>query len=108
MECLSYEALPDTDCDVVQLEWWKNNQEQFPLLSYLVWVIFAVPVASTKSERVFSVAGNIVTAKRANLNPERVENIVIVNTNIWILREMGIRKWGLLNYLLLFSIFYLK
>ena len=36
-------------------QWWKNHAEQFPLLAGLVRVVFGVPVASSKSERVFSV-----------------------------------------------------
>ena len=48
--------------------------------------------ASSKSERVFSVAGNIVTPKRTRLNTEKTESLVIVNTNLRILRDMGIRK----------------
>ena len=51
-------------------------------------VVFAIPVASSKSERVFSVAGNTVTQKRASL----VENCVIVQSNMNLLREIGFRK----------------
>ena len=71
-ECNSYEALPDAAANVDQLRWWQAHQEQFPLLSYLVRVVFAVPAASSKSERVFSVAGNMVTPKRNRLSPEQV------------------------------------
>ena len=71
-ECRSYEALPDAPGDVDQLRWWQHHQEQFPLLSYLARVVFAVPAASSKSERVFSVAGNMVTPKRNSLAPKQV------------------------------------
>ena len=54
-ECTSYELLPDAQSSVDQLQWWKNHAEQFPLLAGLVRVVFGVPVASSKSERVFSV-----------------------------------------------------
>ena len=84
-----YETLPDASNSVNQLEWWKVNEGQFPLLLYLVRVVFAVPVASSKSERVFSVASNTVTPKRSNLEPLTVESIVTTNCNIRILREMG-------------------
>ena len=63
-ECKSYEALPDAPVDVDQLLWWQHHQEQFPLLSCLAQVVFAVLAASSKSERFFSVAGNIVTPLR--------------------------------------------
>ena len=91
-ECLSYEELPDASSDVEQLQWWKNHQEQFPLLAHMVRVVFAVTVASSKSERVFSVAGRTVTAQRASMNPEKVEDMVTVNTNIRLLRQFGLKK----------------
>ena len=72
-EVRSYEALPDARTEVDQLGFWAAHQEQFPLLSYLVRVIFPVPAASSKSERVFSVAGNNVTPKRNQLSPKQVE-----------------------------------
>ena len=75
-----------------QLTWWKQHQEQFPLLAFLVRVVFAVPAASSKSERVFSLAGLVVSALRNRLNPIKVENIVTIHSNLPILKEMGIRK----------------
>ena len=42
------------------LEWWKHHESQFLLFAKLV---FPVPAASTKSERVFSVASNVVTPR---------------------------------------------
>ena len=52
----------------------------------------AVPAASSKSEQVVSVAGNVVTPKRAKLNPEKVEDLVVVNCNLRLLKTMGFRK----------------
>ena len=80
-ECSSYELLPDADSGIDQLLWWKDYQQQFPLLSYLARVVFAVPAASSKSERVFSMAGNIVTPKRASLNPEKMEQLIVIKCN---------------------------
>ena len=40
----------------------------------------------------FSVAGRTVTAQRGNQSPEKVEDVVIVNSNCRILREMGMMK----------------
>ena len=82
--------LPDAPPDDDQLEWWKSHQEQFPLLSYLVRCVFAVPVASSKSERVFSIAGLLVTAIRNRLDPETMESLV--KCNLELVREMGVRK----------------
>ena len=46
-------------------------------LALLVRVVFAIPAASYKSERVFSVAGRVVTPDRNRLAPEIVEDLVI-------------------------------
>ena len=47
------------DTHKASLECWKHHihESQFPLLAKLV---FPVPAASSKSERVFSVTGNVV------------------------------------------------
>ena len=37
-------------------------------------------------------AGNTVTPKRARLSPESVEELVIVNCNVGLLKELGIRS----------------
>ena len=49
-------------------------------------------MASSKSERVFSVASNVVTLKRTRLTTETTESLVIVKTNLPILRKMKLRK----------------
>ena len=43
------------------------------------------PAASSKCERVFSMAGNIVTPKRASLNPEKVEQLIVIKCNMQLL-----------------------
>ena len=67
-------------------EWWKHHESRFPLHAKLVKVVFKVPAASSKSEQVFSVAGNVVTPKRAKLNPENVEHLVVVMCNLRLLK----------------------
>ena len=68
------------------MEWWRHHEAQFPLLSKTVKVVFPTPAAS--SERVFSVAGNVVTPKRARLNPEKIEDLVVVKCNLRLLKGM--------------------
>ena len=59
--------------------------------------------ASSKSKRVFSVAGNTVTPKRASLNPEKVEDLVVVKCNLELLRILGMRQQTCLFSVLLFT-----
>jgi hypothetical protein len=91
-ECQEYEALHHAAQDVDQLGWWRIHQEQFPLLSFLARVVFSVPVASSKSERVFSAAGRCVRPDRSRLAPEMVESLVVMCCNLPLLKEMGLRK----------------
>ena len=59
----------------------------------LVKGVFPVAAASSKSEWVFSVAGNVVNPKRrAKLNPEKVEDLVVVKCNLKLLKTMGFIK----------------
>ena len=71
---------------------WKVKATLFPLLSYLARFVLCIPAASSKSERVFSAAGQIVTAKRASLNPEKVEDLVIMTCNSRLLEDFAIEK----------------
>ena len=62
-----------------------------------------LPAASSKSERVFSAAGNTVTPKRANLNPEKVEECVIVRCNLRLLKLMGLLETSVRVHLFIYS-----
>ena len=90
-EMQSYEALPGAEQGVDQLNWWRLHQEQLPLLASIVRVVFAVQAASSKSERIFSAAGRVVTPLRSRLDPEKVEDQLMIKLNIELLKEMG--RW---------------
>ena len=90
-EMKSFELLPDENLGTDMLEWWKNHRDMFPLLSFLARVVFAVPAASSKSERVFSAAGSVLTCRRSQLNPDKVEDILTIKLNLSLLKEYG--KW---------------
>ena len=81
-ECLVYEALPPADSTVDLLSWWRVHQEQLPLLAHLTRVVMAVPVASSSSERLFSLSGRLVTPARNRFNPTRVETMVMIQANL--------------------------
>ena len=51
------------------------------LASLAKWIL-TIPASSSKSERVFSTGGNIVTAKRNRLSPKNVESLIVIKENM--------------------------
>jgi len=74
------------------LEWWKTNSARLPSLSKLARSYLAIPASSTSSERMFSIAGNIINCRRTNLTSETVNKLVFVRDNI---QKVKITKWNL-------------
>ena len=64
------------------LEWWKENQPKYPLLAKLAKQYLCVPGTSVPSERVFSTAGDIVTAQRSSLTSEHVDQLLFLQKNL--------------------------
>ena len=64
--------------------WWKDvgvAKHKLYRLAYLASYYLAMMVSSANVERLFSAAGRLVSALRASLGGEVVENILLVNTN---------------------------
>ena len=76
-----YEAFSLPPKNVSILEWWKCHANVLPLLSKLAKKVLTVPASSAKSERVFSYAGNFVTAKRNSLGAKKVEDLIVIKEN---------------------------
>lgn len=78
-EIHKYLLLPPTTSDA--LDWWKINHTSFPRLSKLARIILSIPATSAPSERAFSAAGNLITAKRSQIDPLRVKQILFIHDN---------------------------
>lgn len=70
------------DLKCCPLKWWKENEKQYPLLSTLAKAFLSIPATSVPSERVFSTAGDIVSAQRSQLLPENVDVLVFLKKNM--------------------------
>ena len=68
--------------DTPPLDWWKVNGHRFPSLARLARKYLAITATSTPAERVFSVAGLVVSHLRASLSPEHVDMLVFLNKNM--------------------------
>lgn len=81
------------DLSLNPANWWDNKKVDFPKLSKLATAIHAIPASSTPSERGFSQSGAVLTPKRTNLNPECVEDILIIRSDSGKFAGHSIWKW---------------
>ena len=78
-EVTRYVSEPSSTVD--PLTWWRERAPTYPIISRLAKKYLAIPASSVPSERIFSLAGNIVTKKRANLKPENVDRLIFLHKN---------------------------
>ncbi|KAJ8341202.1 hypothetical protein SKAU_G00334930 [Synaphobranchus kaupii] len=81
-EVASYKAASGIPVDGDPLAWWKSNECKYPHIAMMARRYLAVPGTSVPSERVFSTAGDIVTAKRSTLSPDNVDILIFLKKNL--------------------------
>lgn len=71
------------------LQWWKSHLDKFPKISIVAQAFLGIPGTSIPSKRVFSCAGDIVTATRSCLDPELVDKLIFFKMNFryWLVRR---------------------
>ncbi|CAF0780871.1 unnamed protein product [Didymodactylos carnosus] len=62
------------------LEFWHENQRTYPILSKVARKIHSIPAATAAVERQFSSAGFVVTERRSSINPEQVDNVLLIRS----------------------------
>src|SRR5687768_14714511 len=62
-------------------EWWASKKSKYPILARMARVYLAAPATSTPSERLFSDAGNLLSAKRTRMGPELFKHIMFLKRN---------------------------
>ncbi|KAL8170406.1 hypothetical protein V2J09_022210 [Rumex salicifolius] len=63
------------------LNWWRDNQKRYPILSKMARDVLAIPVTSVASESAFSTGGRVLDSFRTSLTPKMVE--VLICTQDW-------------------------
>lgn len=58
--------------------WWKAHESLYSNLALLAKRYLAVPAMSVASERVFSTAGDVVTASRSALTSDNVDKLIFL------------------------------
>ena len=62
--------------------WWKESSSRFKTLAKLAHKYLCIPATSFPSERLFSIAGCVVTARRACLDPDSVNMLCFLKSNL--------------------------
>ena len=86
-EIQSYLAIPEPSEEEEILPWWDDHKKMFPVLYKLAKHYLCIPAASSKSERVFSCAGNTVTTRRTRLDANKVEMLVVLKQNQQLVKD---------------------
>lgn len=73
---------PQPDTESNPLSWWKLQAPHYPGLSKIAQKYLCICATSEASERLFSVAGNVVTAKRSCLKPDKVNMLTFLANNL--------------------------
>jgi len=70
------------NADVDALTWWSDNRAVFPNVASVAARYLAIPATSVMSERQFSAAGRLITKLRNRLEPDRVDTILFLYSNM--------------------------
>ncbi|XP_078018496.1 E3 SUMO-protein ligase ZBED1-like [Epinephelus lanceolatus] len=81
-EVSSYKAAGGLNVDADPFRWWKEHQVTLPYISKVAQRYLCVPGTSVASKRVFSTAGDIVSASRSQLHPEHVDMLIFLQKNL--------------------------
>lgn len=76
-----YLHLEVTDGDENPLEFWKGQQQNFPLLSLLAKTYLSVAASSVPVEAMFSTSGLILNQKRSSMAPHRANLLTVIHDN---------------------------
>jgi len=75
------------------LEWWKKNEMRFPILARLARIFLAVQPSSAPSERIFSVASRLLSARRTRMDPKLAGKALFVSENWeWFEQQVDLAK----------------
>ena len=82
LEYFRYKKMEIKNAENLQvLDWWKIHKKNFPHLFKVCQKYIHIPATSVPSERMFSLAGNIITEKRSRLLPKNVNLLTFLHHN---------------------------
>ena len=70
------------DCeDITPLHFWKDQAVRFPKLSAIARSVLAIPASQNKTERSFSAASHVMTDLRTMLDPEHLDELLLIRSH---------------------------
>lgn len=81
-EISRYKTEEEIDSNGDPLMWWKLNHHRFPILSILARRFLCITATSVPCERIFSDAGVVVNRRRCALDPNNVECLLFLHSNL--------------------------
>mmetsp|Transcript_12832 Transcript_12832/g.25980 ORF Transcript_12832/g.25980 Transcript_12832/m.25980 type:complete len:754 (-) Transcript_12832:39-2300(-) len=80
-ELQRYRSTPQIPFAEDALKWWSNNSLKFPILSVLAFRYLSIPATSAASERLWSLANQIITKNRTQLEGNIVRDLIFLKEN---------------------------
>lgn len=69
------------------LQFWNNHRTSLPKLSRLAKKILCIPATSVSSERAFSYAGILISAKRSSIGPSVIDKTLFLHDNYSLIKR---------------------
>ena len=86
MEFTNFQLL-QSDFYLDPLEFWKIYENQFPSLAALAKKLFVIANSQAAIERIFSIAGILLTMKRCSMSPKNLSRMVKLKKNFLAIKE---------------------
>lgn len=80
-EIKMYRGLPAVPMSSDPVLWWWQKRDTLPLLHSVAQIYLCAQASSTPSERVFSTAGDTISAERSRILPEKADMLVFLHKN---------------------------
>ena len=76
-----YLSHPELEMEENPLDWWRVEHQRYPNLAKLAQKYICVCATSVPAERIFSIAGQIVSDRSAR-KPDKVDQLVFLARNL--------------------------
>lgn len=73
-------VVKNADEPMLPLEFWKIEATRFPKMAIIARSVFSIPASQNKSERAFSAAGHVMTDLRTTLDPDHLDELLMVRS----------------------------